>query len=222
MWGNNYFPDFIFLIVSVNPRSGTSWPILPHPTSFGAKLSCNYKKKYLLWSRSENPVASQKKLFCWPDRITGLLNISHLRFVLAETNTIRILSAKLARGRQDFFHHPQCGRLAIESFVYLQPHGPTPLKRNLRRKRCLGGNNLLYSGCAGEKFERFGYIRFEPKVNFTDTTNTSKINTLEGCYDVASTVIQIFLRPESEGGLLTAVSSTTICAKFGFLSRVQV
>jgi hypothetical protein len=67
------------------------------------------------------------------------------------------------------------------------------------------------------------YIRFENDVtNLAGITNISQVNTLVGCYGLASNAINLFLRNEPQGGVLSAVSPTSVCADAGAASVVQV
>jgi hypothetical protein len=67
------------------------------------------------------------------------------------------------------------------------------------------------------------YIRFEDDVtNLNTITNVSQVNTLVGCFDVASNAINIFLRSEPNGGILTALSPTTVCANSGASTGIAV
>lgn len=65
------------------------------------------------------------------------------------------------------------------------------------------------------------YIRFEDDVNLSGLTNVSQVSSLTGCFDTASNAIAIFLRPEPEGGVLSALTSTTVCTGQGAASVVE-
>jgi hypothetical protein len=65
------------------------------------------------------------------------------------------------------------------------------------------------------------YIRFENDVSLAGITNISQVSGLSGCFDTASNSIGIFLRTEPDGGTLSALSSTTVCAGQGSASVVE-
>lgn len=67
-----------------------------------------------------------------------------------------------------------------------------------------------------------GYMRYESDVNLAGLTNISQINNLQGCFSLASNPIQIFLRPQPFGGVISPTTTTSICANQGPLTRVQV
>jgi hypothetical protein len=65
------------------------------------------------------------------------------------------------------------------------------------------------------------YIRYEDDVSLAGLTNVSQLASLEGCWD-ASNAINVFLRPKPDGGTLTALTPTTVCAASGALTGIQV
>jgi len=65
------------------------------------------------------------------------------------------------------------------------------------------------------------YISYEDDVSLSGLTNASQLSNLEGCWD-ASNPITVFLRAQPDGGTLTALSPTTICAAAGSQTGVQV
>ncbi len=67
------------------------------------------------------------------------------------------------------------------------------------------------------------YIRYENDVtNIGSITNINQINTLVGCYGLAGNAINLFLRNEPQGGVLSAITPTSVCTNAGAASVVQV
>jgi len=58
-------------------------------------------------------------------------------------------------------------------------------------------------------------------VSLAGITNVSEVSSLSGCFETASNSISIFLRPEPEGGVLSALTATTVCAGQGAASVVE-
>lgn len=65
------------------------------------------------------------------------------------------------------------------------------------------------------------YIRFEDDVSLAGITNVSQVSSLTGCFSTASNSINIFLGTEPDGGVLSAMTSTTVCAGAGPASVVE-
>lgn len=66
------------------------------------------------------------------------------------------------------------------------------------------------------------YMRFEDDVSLAGITNISQAGSLTGCFSLASNVINVFLRDEPEGGTLSALTTTTVCANAGPTTGIQV
>ena len=66
------------------------------------------------------------------------------------------------------------------------------------------------------------YIRYEDGVAVDGITNIAQAASLEGCYSLASNNIVVFLRSMPDGGTLSALSPTTVCANAGAQTAIQV
>ncbi len=66
------------------------------------------------------------------------------------------------------------------------------------------------------------YIRFEDDVSLAGISNISQAASLEGCFSIASNAINLFLRDEPNGGQLSALSPTQICANSGAGTSIEL
>jgi hypothetical protein len=65
------------------------------------------------------------------------------------------------------------------------------------------------------------YIRFEADANI-NINNISQVGDLSGCFDLATNSVNLFLREEPNGGTLTALTPTSVCANSGAATSIQV
>ncbi len=66
------------------------------------------------------------------------------------------------------------------------------------------------------------YMRYEADTDISQITGLSSFATLQGCFGTSSNAVPVFLREEPSGGLLSALTPTTLCPGAGAASTVQV